>query len=543
MMYLFIKLDIDPGMCAYASPTLRQTTGKGYIHMNVKPRSYLTAGIAALGVGAIALAPVQPIPNQLTGPPERMVNTLAVSLAAAVDPIQAWVDTFETTFANIGILGEFYMQKPFPLLQTIAANTATYLEEATNGNAGVIPEQIWGNIQTFFQAPWSPGALAELGGVIPERPEKIEVPVGTFLSQAQLAPPPENPDAVNPLNPFDTNLLALQAVAGCSVNEDATCDAIWDFAVAAAPLWRFLDTPFSGQLLGLIGPLVAPLVSLTRSFTAIGKYFEAGDVQNALFELINIPANMTNAVLNGGGFLDLTGIIGAFVDLPSVFDGVQIGVRQGGLLNAIPLEGSFVDPNDPQKEYASGVGLDSFSVPVCTGGTGAACNFVNDQPIVGLPNGWLGSTIGLGQYLADQMLVTPAPPPAAEPPAETAAATQAAPVDLAPAEAPAEESAPVIDVPAPVEESAPVEVVEDPAPVVEDTAEVEASVEAAVEAVAENEAAAEIEAAVESVKASAAEPAEAATPAAEDSGPEAADDDKSDDDTDRSGSKTRRGAN
>jgi hypothetical protein len=48
--------------------------------------------------------------------------------------------------------------------------------------------------------------------------------------------------------------------------------------------------------------LLAPVIELTRSFTAIGAFFEAGDVTGAINELINIPANVTNAVLNGGGF-------------------------------------------------------------------------------------------------------------------------------------------------------------------------------------------------------------------------------------------------
>ncbi len=497
--------------------------------MHITPRSYLTSGIAALGVGAIALAPIQPIPNQVALAPQRVVSELGVELAAAVDPIQAWVNTFETTFANIGILGEFYMQKPFPLLQTIGANVATYFEELTNGNVGVIPGQIWDNVVKFFEAPWSPGDTQKLTPIFEGGEGELDVPKGTNLTAATPPIPAEFPDAATTQSPLGLNTLVLQYAAGFSVTGP---QEEWQAFLDFGPVWSFLNTPYAGQLLGLVGPIFAPLISLTRSFTAIGEYFEAGDVQSALFELINIPANMTNAFFNGGGFLDLTGIVAGLV--PDLLEGTRIGINTGGLLNAVPAAG-------PDKEWTYGAGWDSLAILGSDAGTFAA-QFFSDQPAPGFPNGWFGNAIGLGQYLADQMLVTPAPPPAAEPPAETAAAIQAAPVDLAPAEAPATESAPVVDAPAPVEESAPVEVVEESATVVDDAAEVEAAVEAAeVEAAVE---AAEVEAAVEAVEAEveAAEveavEAEATAPADEASGAEAVGD-QSDGNTGRAGSGQR----
>jgi hypothetical protein len=538
-------------MCAYASPTLSQITGKVLTHMHVKPRSYLTAGIAALGVGAIALAPVQPIPDQLTGPPERMVNTLAVSLAAAVDPIQAWVDTFETTFANIGILGEFYMQKPFPLLQTIAANTATYAEEAANGQGDLILGQIWGNIVKFFEAPWSPGVLAELTNTNFEPPTEAAVPsTDNYMSKTQPATPASLPPEVDAFSPWDTNLGFLQIVAGLSItadpNDPDSLPELWELIVSPiSPIWRFLATPYSGQVLSWLGPLMSPVMALTQSFTAVGEAFAAGEVMDALYELINIPANMTNAFLNGAGFLNLTPVLAQFFEFPEGFPkDIQIGFNMGGLLNAMPQDGSLKNPDDPPTVWAGGVGFDSFAIPGCSESQDGVCAFIRDQPFAGLTNGLFGAGIGLGQFLADQLLVTP-PPPAEAPAAVEAASTAEAPAAIA--EAPAVETAPAVEaepavdaapavVEVSVEDSAPalVEVVaEDPAPAVEDIAEIEAAIEAV----------AEVDAAIESVKASAAEPAEAATPAAEDSGPEAADDDKSDDDTDRSGSKNRRGAN
>jgi hypothetical protein len=482
--------------------------------MHVTARSYLTAGVAALGVGALALAPVQPIPNQVALAPHRAVSTLAVELASTIDPITPWVDTFTTAGANIATLFEFYMQKPFPLLQTVGANIGTYVVELGNGNAGLIPEQIWGNVQTFFQAPWDPGPGVE----IPYSDGPQLVPTGEYVSD--YAPPAgQTPSGVAN---FVLLLIAQQFVDGCDTDDSCSYKAF-------IPLVRFLEAPYSGQLVALVGTLISPFVQLVRSFTAIGGFFQDGDVIGAINELINIPANMTNASLNGAGFLDLTGIVSAIApDAP--LD--KVGVNLGGLLNVMPFNGgrgqTAGSPDVPTTEWSGGVGIDSLAV-------GEPDSFDYAQ---GVPNGLLGANIGLGQFLAEKLLVTPPPPPPVA--AEPEAAKLAAPLDIpapAVAEAPVEEAAPaVVDVPA--EETAPA------------VAEVvaEESAPAAVEVVAEESAPAvddiaEIEAAIEAVEASESEPAGAATPAAEDSGPEAASDsDTSDDDTDRSGSKNRRGA-
>jgi hypothetical protein len=482
--------------------------------MHVKPRSYLTAGIAALGVSALALTPVTAIPNQVAAAPQRVASDLGVELlASTIDPITPWVDTFETAGANIATLFEFYLQKPFPILQTIAANTATYVEELTNGQGGAIPEQIWNNIVTFFEAPWSPGTTIDLSAP-PAVPDPVQIADGEYLSRTTPVDGNSPESLMNGLLLF----VFVPEILDPKCTEQGDC-----LFKEAAPILNFMNSHYSGQVLGFLGPLLAPIAVLTRSFTAIGEFFEAGDITGAINELINIPANLTNGVLNGAGYLDLTEIITSFLDLPVT----SVGFNLGGLLSATPLNGSLVDPNNPPTEYSGGAALD---------GLGAVVNTAfGESNFPGVSVGPIGSAIGLGQFLGEQMVVTPPAPPAGN---QAAALDGPAP---APAESPAVEAEPAVDaapalVEVSVEDSAPalVEVVaEDPAPAVEDIAEIEAAIEAV----------AEVDAAIESVKASAAEPAEAATPAAEDSGPEAADDDKSDDDTDRSGSKNRRGAN
>jgi hypothetical protein len=391
--------------------------------MNITYRSYLTAGVAALGAGAIALTPIQPMPNHVALSQEKTVANLAVTLASTIDPITPWVDTIKLSAQNIQSLLGFYLEKPFPLIQTVAANTATYFQELTNGNANLIPGQIANNVQTFFQAPWSPGAVDPDTGN----------PIGEYVSNTVLT---YGTIANRPVLPI-TQQVAFQllpVIAPDTYNQ-------------LKPVIDFTATYYSGQVVGLLGPLFAPLIQLTKSFTLIGQDFQNGDVAGAINELINIPANVTNAVLNGGGVLDLTGVANALAPLPPEIK--SIGIRLGGLISPpVPEDGSLVqpDPNDfpaPTK-YNGGVFFDTVAAGIDYNGIK-----INDP---GLGVSWIGAAVGLGQFLGQELLVTP-------PPVPTASVAAAASTRAVVAEAPAavEEAPAVADDPAPVELAAEVE--------------------------------------------------------------------------------------
>jgi hypothetical protein len=398
--------------------------------MHITYRSYLTAGVAALGAGALALTPVQPLPNHVALGQERAVSNLAVTLASTIDPITPWVDTFKLAAQNFTALTEFYLQKPVPLIQTISANQVTYFKELTSGNGGLIPGQIAANIQTFFQSPWSPGD-----------------PVGEYISPVPVTTIP----VLNiPLSQQGVFAL-LPAVLG-----QETYDQL-------QPIINFTATPYSGELIGLLGTLLAPVIQLTRDFTAIGQYFQDGDVIGAINELINIPANVTNAVLNGAGYLDLTAVVNAIAPLPSEVK--SIGLNLGGLLNAVPASGTL----DTPESWSGGTAFDVLAATISYK--------ISDRPKPdgtsvtvadpGIQEGFYGSVVGLGQYLGQQMLVTPpAPAQVAAAVAAPAQAEAAAPVVADPAPAVVDDPAPaVVDDPAPA-------VVDDPAPAVTQIADV-----------------------------------------------------------------------
>ena len=428
--------------------------------MIITARSYLTAGIAALGAGAIALSPVQPIPNHLAAAQGRAVSNLPVSLvAAAIDPFTPLEEMVKTSLANTKTLAEFYLQKPFPLLTTVVANLGTYAAELEAGDGNLIPDQIKGNIQKFFQAPWGPGAVYNFAPFLPPgQPDPLNIPYVPELGTAQYL---SKTVPATGTSPADVYTFGIQILVGQSQDDQCQVDGSCLF-VTAAPFMNLLNTPYSGQLIGLAGTLLSPLVQLVKSFTAVGAYFTEGDVAGAINELINIPTKTTNAFLNGAGFLDLAGIINKFLPEP-LPDGTKAGLNLGGLLNSMPQDGSLVPPPvtdpptpaDPPTKWSVGVGFDSAAAYVP--------DFYDHD---GLRNGFWGSTIGLGQFLSEELLVKPPVKSAAAGPAAAAAAAEApaAVVADSPAPAVADDPAPVaVDIAAAVEAPA-LKAVSAPAP-------------------------------------------------------------------------------
>lgn len=363
-------------------------------------RCYLTAGVAALGASAIALSPVQPLPATAVPAPQRA--TLAVDLAAAIDPITPWVTTIKTSLQNATALPALYLQQPLPILTTIARNQLTYLKELPD--IGLIASQTWGNVKIFFNGPWQP---------VPE-----------LISDAQ----------VTEISGFP---ISQQTVYGLLLT---------DASDQLDPLIEFAASPVSGEILGFLGPVISPLIQLTQSFTAIGQFFQAGNVLGAINELINIPANVTNAFLNGGKYLDLTGVAKTLgLDLPP--EVTRIGFNMGGLLNVSPrayepptLPGSDVHP------YGGGVAFDAVAGELQQSAYNLRAEDGNTLSIVdpGWPVGAIAPVIGLGQALADAMLVseqTEAFDAAASTRAVAPAATEVSPIDV---------PAAVPDIPTPV---------------------------------------------------------------------------------------------
>ena len=338
-------------------------------------RSYLTAGIAAVGASAIALTPVAAVGPDPALLPHR-VGEMAVGLASTIDPFTPWVTTFETALENITRIVSAVAANPLPILQQVVNNQLIYLSELPD--IGTILGQVADNVGNALGAPFAADP--------------------TNISSA--------PVASISLGPGFEIQVSQQLVFGLLP------DVLGDLYPTLEPFLNFTTSPASGVLLSAIGPIISPVLAVVNSAGAIIDALGSGDFVGAINELINIPANAVNAFLNGGQFLDLGPVLSLVgVTLP---DSIQsLGFNMGGLLstgiNPVPTE-------DPVP--VAGVMFDGLAFTADLG-LGA--------PVVdpGLSVGPIGALLGLNAGIAEAIKVTPpseAPTDGAAPPAQATVA-------------------------------------------------------------------------------------------------------------------------
>ncbi|WP_208301273.1 hypothetical protein [Mycobacterium sp. DL440] len=244
-------------------------------------RSTLTAGIALAGAGAIAVGPISPVTSPL---PDATVATPHVSSASvqltaladelenpfAVDPITAWMNVFEPAFENVAQIGGEMAANPFPILQQVIAN------QMANGQllATSLDAAAMSYIQFFTSAE--------------------DYRLKFFVNQA-------------------VDYLAAGNVAGAA---SVLSNVVFRLFAFANPLINTMQIPLGmGRNLlnalsavpdllmplglGVLNPVESVINVLGDSAQNILDAAEAGDPAAALNALVNTPAVLTGAVLNG----------------------------------------------------------------------------------------------------------------------------------------------------------------------------------------------------------------------------------------------------
>jgi hypothetical protein len=396
--------------------------------MNVSTRSYLSAGVAVLGAGVIALSPVQPLGADPTLLPQKTIGELAVSLAAAVtpvDPIQNIIDVITESGNNLEVLinnwsGGVYVDGTFPfppntgmgltgngnlgwrtggyasgsglpILAQLFSNLEVYLGELPD--IGAIAGQIFGNISNALGAPFQAGTN-ETGKI-----KNIPGFDSDYYNQN-----------VNGVEYFTAPIFGTVSQRDVG----ALLPTLFgDSYAGIEPIINFATTPISGVLVGAIGPVVAPVLAVVNGISNAVALLQESNFQDALIELINIPANTVGAILNGGQTLDLTPVLGLLgITLPDEVK--SLGLKMGGVLSP------------------GGVAFDGLAAE-------ASIPNLLDVVVPGLPVGPIGALAGLTNYVAKSIVVTP--------PASTASAVQAAASAAAPEAAAAAAEAPAVEAP------------------------------------------------------------------------------------------------
>lgn len=233
--------------------------------VHVAVRSYLTAGVAVVGASALIAAPLAVPPPEIHLPAIH-VSSAEVQLAALANPIAEWVTVVQTTFANVAALGQQFQSDPAPILAQILKNQLA--DFATVSKA--LDEAARGFMTQAGTLPAATGLAAQ------------QLAAGQFSA------------AVGTLFQAGIGLILAPAISLIGATSVVT-DTAQRFANVVAALPNVL-LPIG---LGVLSPVASAVYSFGDAGQAVIDAARKGDVAGALNALVNIPAIVTNAFLNG----------------------------------------------------------------------------------------------------------------------------------------------------------------------------------------------------------------------------------------------------
>lgn len=260
-------------------------------------RSYLTAGVAVVGAGALALAPIQPVDPTLRDTQIPAVFSGPVGLTAISNP--TYDEVFARASENLEVLVERffdqYENEATPIQVIIQNQTANFetIAEAARNTIDAVGTALTETVPTQIRA-----ALDALGE-------------GDFYSATSILVGA----AIAPVAPLIFLAQPIQAAVMSTIS-----NAVKALAFVTDPLTLGI------QLLSVVGPVINAAAAAVASVQAIVDSFDGGD---PLTEIVNAPAAILNGFLNGGYGPDFGAVLGGG-ELP-------FGIFAGGLLTGPEL--------------------------------------------------------------------------------------------------------------------------------------------------------------------------------------------------------------
>lgn len=245
--------------------------------MHAVLRPYLATGVAAVGAAAIAVAPIQPVNPMLAVPAVPAISSQAVTLTAQANPIALWAEVFSDAIANVGVLGEDVLSDPAPALRQLLKNQLGYLGTAVGAGKSIVD----GAVQ--YLTPSNPYSL----------PAGINTAVGQLRS-GQIA------------EAFITlSQTLISTPVGMIIGLPLAASGLLDVPVKVAQhltdaLSAVLSLNVALPLLSAaMGPAVGAINSLGESVQDAVQALGGGRLVEAITAVVNIPAQLTAAILNG----------------------------------------------------------------------------------------------------------------------------------------------------------------------------------------------------------------------------------------------------
>ncbi|MUL68358.1 hypothetical protein BOO86_28075 [Mycobacterium sp. CBMA 234] len=237
--------------------------------MQIAVRPRLGAGIALVGAGAIALAPISPVaPAGLHLLPVRA--SVPVEFTAAINPIQAYFDLVGNTAASIEAQVQTFSQGLGPSLQLAAANAlaggATLLS-AFGAAGGLLASNLATIVPQELQQAFANLAAGDIVGVGNDLTAIIVQPVlGPVIDVLSAVQPMLSQSAANMLA-VTQQFVTIGALAG----------------------------------IGLLEPVVTTINGTALAIQNVVDAVRAGDPIGAIGAVLAAPAVIVNTILNGNG--------------------------------------------------------------------------------------------------------------------------------------------------------------------------------------------------------------------------------------------------
>ena len=236
-----------------------------------------------MGAASIAIMPLQPSSPPVPVPALPAISSQAFTLTAQTNPIALWAGVFNDAIANAGVLGEDLLSDPAPIIRQLLRNQIGYLGTAVGAGKQIVD----GAVQ--YLTPSNPLSL----------PAGIEKAVGE-LKSGLIA------DAFITLSGtlITTPIMMVLGLplAGSGL-VDVPVKMAQNFAnVVATALSLTTALPL---LSSALGPVIGAVDSFGESVQDVVRAMASGRLVEAITAAINIPAQLTSAVLNG--YTDVAG--------------------------------------------------------------------------------------------------------------------------------------------------------------------------------------------------------------------------------------------
>jgi hypothetical protein len=260
----------------------------------VATQHWITAGVAVAGLLAVAPGVTPVVPHL-----QHELQAAAVRLTAGWDPLAAWQTAINTATKNATTLENNFLLAPGVGLQQAIVNEVGFLKEVINDPSSLqtVLTQIATNAQTVASGL-------------------------TGVNESAATKTAATAHSVDTLHGLLASTLPTMLPAGTDV-------------AAVTQVLNVLESPASGLLMGMVGPVISPGVALLNSALAIGAALQAKDPTTALSDLLNVPANVVGSVFNGA-VLNLDALVPLIAQAGVLPAGTTINaldVGFGGLLS------------------------------------------------------------------------------------------------------------------------------------------------------------------------------------------------------------------